>query len=496
MKLFSPHRPLTRGMVILISAMLLLSNIFTSAMAADFDLPDFGDASGSIMTPEQERRLGQAFMRYINQKMQIADDPLLISYIEALGAKLVVNSDGAGQSFNFFLVDDPVVNAFAGPAGNIGVNTGLILTTESESELASVIAHEITHVTQKHLARTFDMAEGMGIAGTAAIIAAVILGAASKNSNIGRAAVAGTQAGMMQRQINFTRENEKEADNLGMQILASSNFDPRAMPTFFMRLGRVNMANEGHQLPEFLQTHPITKNRIAESMGRAETYPYKQYKDSKGYLLTHAILRERKFNSPRQAIQFFQKTLDDGRYRSAEAAKYGLVRAMTRAHDYQGALNQVNQLLAKDGNNIHYLIAKAEILNQTKQLKQALSVLKRGLQAHPNNYPLSVHYANILMRSGQASKAEQLLDSMIKVRHDDASIYKLAAVAAGKAGHTSQGHYYLAEHYYLSGDLSSARQQLEVALNNSKNDLYLNAKMAARLKEIKEEYVEQEQRNR
>jgi predicted Zn-dependent protease len=474
-------------MVIFISLMLLLSNIFTTAVASDFELPDFGDPSGSIMSPENERRLGQAFMRSVNKVMKVETDPLLISYIESLGARLAANSGEASLPFSFFLVRDQVVNAFAGPAGNIGIHTGLILTTETESELASVVAHEIAHVTQKHLARTFDMAQGMGIASTAAIIAAIVIGAAAKNPDVGRAATVGVQAGMMQKQINFTRENEKEADNIGIKILANSRFDPRAMPTFFMRLGKVNMAYESHQLPEFLRTHPITKNRMADAMGRAETYPYKQYKDSKDYLLTYVTLRERKFNNPKQAIQFFSKTLKEGRYRNADAHRYGLTRALIRAHKYQDALKQVNLLLSKDRNNVHYLITKAEILNKTKQIKQALSILSKSLRIHSGNYPLTIHYANTLMHNGNASKAEKLLEKLIKIRPHDPTVYKLAAIAAGKAGHNSQGHYFLAEHHYLSGDLTSAERQLEIGLNNRSNSYYLNAKMAARLKEIKQE---------
>jgi predicted Zn-dependent protease len=340
------------------------------------------------------------------------------------------------------------------------------------------------------------MASGMGLASTAAIIAALVLGAASKNSDFGKAAAVGVQAGIMQRQINFTRENEKEADNIGMKILAESKFDPRAMPTFFTRLGKVNMAYETYQLPEFLRTHPITKNRMAEAMGRAESYPYRQHRDSKDYLLTYITLREQKFKNPGQAINFFQKTLSEGRYRSKEAHRYGLTLAFIRAHRYQDALKQINLLLANSPNKPHYLIAKAEALYQSKQRKQALTVLKKGLNAHPGNYPLSVHYANTLMHSGQASKAEKILDKLIKIRPHDPTIYKLAAVAAGKAGHNSQGHYFLAEHHYLTGDLTSAQRQLEVALNNPSNNYYINAKMAARLKDIRQEKNELKKRRR
>jgi predicted Zn-dependent protease len=340
------------------------------------------------------------------------------------------------------------------------------------------------------------MAEGMGLATTAAIIAALVLGAASKNSDVGRAAAIGVQAGMLQKQINFTRENEKEADNIGIKILAESNFDPRAMPTFFMRMGKVNMAYESNKLPEFLRTHPITKNRMAESMGRAEAYPYKQYRDSNDYFLTYITLRERKFNNPGQAVNFFRKTLAEGRYRNVDAQRYGLARALLRAHKYNEALKQINKLLAKKPNKVHYLVTKAEILYKTKQIKQALNVLKKGLRSHPGNYPITIHYANILMHSGQPTKAEKILEKLIKIRPHDQTVYKLAATAAGKAGHNSQGHYFLAEHYYLSGDLTSAERQLEIGLNNRSNSYYLNAKMAARLKEIKQEKTDLKRRKR
>lgn len=476
--------------------MLLLMNMFTSALAADIELPSFGDPSGNIMTPAQEHRLGQAFMRSVRKSLDIVSDPLLISYIESLGASLVSNSGDASQPFSFFMINNPEVNAFAGPSGYIGVFTGLILTTESESELASVIAHEIAHVTQKHLARAFDIADSMGIPSAAIMLAAILLGAASKNSNVGSAAAAGVQASLMQQQINFTRENEKEADNIGIGILADANFDPRAMPVFFERLGKVNMAYDSHQLPEFLRTHPISKNRMAESLGRAASYPYKQYSDSKDYLLTYTILREQKFQSPNEAVNFFRKSLSDGRYRSAEAQRYGLARALIRAHDYKGALQQIDQLLQKDPQRVHYIIAKAEIYSQEGKPKQALQVLKNGLNTHPDNYPLTTYYANVLMDSGKATEAERILDNLIQTRPSDPSIYRLAATAAGKAGHNSQGHYFLAEYYYLSGELEPAQHQLEIALNNSRDNMYLSAKMAARLKDIKQEISDLKQSRR
>ncbi|MCP3670441.1 MAG: M48 family metallopeptidase [Gammaproteobacteria bacterium] len=494
MQIFSPHTSHARGMAIFISTMLLLSNLLSTAIAGSIELPSFGDPSGRVMTPTQERRLGQAFMRNVRKSLKVVSDPLLNSYIESLGMRLVSNSSDANQPFSFFLVDNKEVNAFAGPAGNIAVFTGLILTTESESELASVVAHEIAHITQKHLARTFDSAERMGIPTAAIMLAAVILGAASNNSDVGAAAAAGIQAGLIQQQINFTRENEKEADRVGINILADSKFDPRAMPTFFTRLGKVNMVYDGHKLPEFLQTHPISKNRMADTLGRAATYPYRQYQDSKEYHLTRAILREQQFNDPNQAVKFYSKTLAEGRYRNAQAQRYGLVRALIRTHKYQEAMKHINLLLNKDRSSVHYLTTKAEIYSQTSRPKQAIKILQKGLKLNPDNYPLTTYYANALLHNGQAAKAERILEQLIKRHPQDTTLNKMAAMAAGKAGHIAQGHYFMAEHYYLSGDLESAQRQLEISLNNSRNDFYISAKMAARLKDIKQEISDLKQR--
>ncbi len=493
MQILSPKTLQARAMAVFISVMLLLSNITSVAIARNFELPSFGDPSGRVISPTQERRLGQAFMRSVRKSMKIVSDPLLISYIESLGRRLVSNSGDANQPFSFFLVDNQEVNAFAGPAGNIGIFTGLILTTESESELASVIAHEIAHVTQKHLARTFGAAESMGISSAAILLAAIVLGAAS-NANVGAAAAAGVQAGLAQQQINFTRENEKEADRVGIRILADSDFDPRAMPAFFTRLGKVNMVYDKQKLPEFLRTHPISKNRMADTLGRAEAYPYKQYPESTDYHLVRTILREQKFKNPKQAVNFFKKTLAEGRYRNAQAQRYGLARALISARKYKEAMKQINLLLKKDSNKPHYLITKAVIYRNTANPKQALKVLQRGLKRNPGNFPLTLHYADILLQSGQAAKAERILEKLIKIRPHDAGLKKLAAMAAGKAGHISQGHYFMAEYYYLSGDLESAQRQLEISLNGSRNDFYLSAKMAARLKDIKQEIADLKQR--
>ncbi len=488
------HRRHGKQLINLLTALIFSSMIATASLAETSTLPEMGDSAGSLMTPTQERRLGQAFMRRVRNAMPIVSDPFMSSYIESLGRRLSSHSGDSGLPFHFFLVEKQDINAFAGPGGYIGIHTGLITTTESESELAAVMAHEISHVTQHHLMRTFQMADNMSLATTAMVIAAVVLGATTDNGDLGMAAATGVQAGMLQRQINFTRANEKEADRIGIRITADAGFDPRAMPAFFHRMGKANRLYDTGQLPEFLRTHPVTTNRIADSMGRAEKYPYKQYPDSVEYHLIRATIREQKFKDPRAAVKFYRSGLHDGRYRNAEGQRYGLVRALLRAREYQAAKSELNRLLQKDPRRTHYIALKAELAYRSGNPKQALQILRDGLKMHPNNYPLTVYYADLLLELKQARKAQLILEKLLKKRPMDAELQRMAARAAGDAGHTSVGHRYMAEYYYLNGDLQAAAQQLEIGLNDKQTSYHHSAKMAARLKQIRQEIIDIESR--
>jgi predicted Zn-dependent protease len=486
----------SRSLVSLVLSAFLFTPAVPVSAADDVALPEIGDPAGGYMTPAEERRLGQAFMRQIRNNMTIVSDPLMKSYIENLGERLVVGSEEAAQPFTFFLVDDSRINAFAGPGGYIGVNTGLILTTESESELAAVVAHEIAHVTQKHLMRTFQMAENMSISTAAMVMAALVLGAATDNSDAGIAAAAGAQAGMLQRQINFTRSNEKEADRVGIRISSKAGFDPRSMPAFFERMGKANRYYDIKELPEFLRTHPVTTSRIADSRNRAESYPYKQYPDSYEYHLLRATIRERQFKNPNEAVQFFQSSLAEGRYRNEEGQRYGLVRALIRARKFQRARGELDKLLRKHPSRIHYLVLEADLLRKSGQPKKGLRVLKDALALYPDNYPISIYYTETLLELGRPADAQRLLEKLQRTRPQDAELYSLLARAAGDAGQVNQGHQYMAEHYYLDGNLESAAQQLEIALRDKSISYYRSAQMAARLKEIREELAETKNRGK
>jgi len=467
--------------------LLLLSTLPTLISAGDdYHLPEIGDSSGSILTPAQEQRLGQAFMRSVRNHFPVVSDPLIADYIQSLGEKLASNSSAAGQKFSFFLINDPVVNAFAGPAGHIGVFSGLVLTTETESELASVIAHEIAHVSQKHLLRTFDDASRMNLPMAAISLAAILVGG---GSDLGAAAAMGLQAGMIQHQINFTRANEHEADRIGINTMADANFDPRAMPVFFERMGRATRFY-GSTLPEFLRTHPVTATRVADSRGRAEVYPYKQYPADIRYYLLRATLREQQYENPKDAVHFFRETLTDGRYRSKAAQRYGYVLSLMRAKDLGLARTELDQLIKQHPNQIAYQLLNARLHTQSGHPEIAVSVLKMALNKTPDNYPITMAYAQTLIDNRNPTTARNILERIAPYRPQDAALYKLLAQATAEAGDTNQAHEYQAGYYYISGRLEQAKQQLEIALQEKNISLFRGERMSAQLKQIQSELVE------
>lgn len=470
--------------------LLLLLGLTPAGHSQGFNLPEMGDPSGNLLSPAEDKRLGQAFMRSVNRSMKVITTPLLTAYIQSLGDRLVEYSNMPGRSFHFFLVDDPTVNAFAGPGGFIGVNTGLITTSQSESELASVVSHEIAHVTQNHLVRTFNAVRQVSLPATALAIAAVVLGAATDNMEAGLGAATAVQAGVAQRQINFTRAHEEEADSLGIQTLAAAGFDPQAMPTFFERLGESSRLYDSGQLPEFLRTHPITSNRIAEARSRADQYPYRQRADSLNYYLLKATLKALSFKSSKQAVIHFRDTLSTRRFRNEEGQRYGYALSLIGNRQYKEAQEQLDVLLKKRPDQIAYIVAQALLFKDSKRPEQALKVTREGLELHPGNYPLSVFYAQLLLDHGKAKEALKLLEKQLAGRAQDQTLFELLAQAAGDSGNESLGHQYLAEYYYLSGALEPAIQQLEIALrDDSANDFRL-AKLTARLQEMKEELAE------
>jgi len=365
-----------------------------------------------------------------------------------------------------------------------------LLTTETESELAAVVAHEIAHVTQQHLLRAWESTSQMSIPSAAILLAAIALGAAVGGDAAAAAAVGG-QAALMQQRINFTRANEKEADRVGIEILASSGHEPRAMPTFFSRMGKATRVYAS-KLPEFLMTHPVTTSRTADALGRAEQFPYRQTPEDMRYHLVRMYLLQRQIDQPDDAIRELSLMLEDGRYRNEAAVRYGIAMAQLRANRPEEAMAALDQLLAKHPDSIEFIVARAQAAAQRDNKAVALRSLDRALERNPGSYALNIAYAEAALGFGEPALARKRLERFLDFRKDEPRVYQLLSRAAGDLGEQSKGHEFLSEYFYLTGDLKSAILQIEIALKDPQLNFYESSRLESRLARLRDEQSEED----
>jgi predicted Zn-dependent protease len=488
-----PMLSIARRITPLLTAGLIL--LSSSSQAEEINLPELGSPSDQYLTPLDEQRLGREFMLSVRKSATVLDDPLISEYIQGLGEQLLKKSDAASQSYTFFVLDDPSINAFAGPGGYIGVYSGLILATQSESELASVIAHEIAHVTQKHLLRAFDAANQMSGKTAALLLASILVGVAG-SPDAGIAMATSAQAGAIQEQINFTRSNEEEADTVGIQMLADADFDPRAMPLFFERLTHATrLYSTG--IPEMLQTHPVTTNRIADALGRAETYSYRQYPGSLRYYLTREALRVRQFSDPKEAVKHFSSGLDEGRHLNEEAHEYGYALALIADNQFAAADTILQKLLKQNPQQMEYVLATSDVARKQNQPDKSLRLLDTYYSLMPENYPLSVAYVEALMEAKKYETARLAVARAISLRNNNPRLYRLAGKVEELAGNPTESHRLLAEAYVAEGQLRPAMQQLEIALKKvDKSDFQETSKLESRLAKLKEAVEKEEKEDK
>lgn len=452
--------------------------IWTNAVADE--LPDLGDVSSAVITPAQERRLGESIMRQIRADPAYLDDPEVSDYLNAVGYRLVGSSPDPAGPFEFFCVRDNSVNAFALPGGFVGVHSGLLLVAQSESELASVLSHEIAHVTQHHIARVIAGQQKAGLASMAALAVAIL--AARSNSDISQAAIVGAQAGMIQSQLNFTREHEREADRIGLQILDKSGFDVHAMPVFFERLQKATRVYESNA-PSYLRTHPVTYERIADVQSRIQGTPFRQVPDDIDFQLVRARLTATEGN-PRDTAANFSRLLNERKVSSEVAARYGLVVALLRAGDAPRARKELATLQSLKSRSPMIDALAAQTLIAGGELEKGLAAYREGLRANPGRRALAYGYADALINARRANEAVDYLSTKLDTRSADPKLYELQARGYAATGKRLQQHRALAEAYALRGNLTGAIEQLQIAQKAGDGDFYQQSSVEARLKEL------------
>lgn len=458
-----------------------------SPCAMSDGLPDLGDVSQTVLTPLQERQIGQQSVMQIRASKQFFDDAEINDYLNQLGSRLVENSAEPSLGFEFFALDDYSINAFALPGGFIGVNTGLLLTAQSESELAAVLSHEIAHVTQHHLARMVAGQQNDSLASMAALAIAIL--AARNNSQASQAVLTGMQARTMQKQLDFTRTHEQEADRIGLDILQKSNFNVYAMPEFLDRLQKATRLLEGNA-PNYLRTHPITSDRIADIANRVQKQPYRLIPDSLDFQLTRAKLIAMQ-KTPPDGIAYFGDALGAQKYGNPIAQRYGLVSALLRNNEIRRATEELATLRKQAQNDS---LAKRDPMIETLagRVKRAaendagtLEFYRAAVQNFPQHRALIYDYADLLLNSSHADTAVKLLTEQL-VRHpSDTTLYSLQARSYAMLGKRFEQHQAQAYSYAWQGNLHAAVEQLELA-KQAGGSFYQLSMIESDLRELRE----------
>jgi predicted Zn-dependent protease len=446
---------------------LLLAFLITLPPGMADPLPDLGESSRQYLTDKQEKDIARSIMRDIYSSPLYLADAEIETYLNDLGARLAAESSASGRILTFFAIRDPSINAFALPGGYIGVHTGLIQSAENESELAGVLAHEIAHISQEHLSRMIAQQDRSYLPSLAALAIAVL--AARSNANLGSAAIATAQAVSVQSQLNFTRENEREADRIGLDILSGADFDPRGLSSFFNRLQRANRLYDNNA-PDYLRTHPLNSQRIADIDNRLEQVPYKQVRDSNEFYFVRARLAAMDGTAD-EAVSRLQDQVRHKKTPLEAASRYGLALALARQNKYAEAEKEL-ALAIKAGESPMLLNLRAELKARTGDTKQALNFYQSAIARHSQYKPLIYGYGNTLILAGQPQRAVDFASAQVNLWPDDARLWKLLAHAHAALGHKLASHRAEAEALAAQGNLGAAVEQINIGLKAGDGDFY------------------------
>jgi predicted Zn-dependent protease len=452
------------------------------------DLPDLGEVSRVALSESKEDQVGREIMHEIRDSSDFLDDPVTVDYLNALGEQLAAVSPDPSRHFEFFVIQDPTINAFALPGGYIGVHTGLIDAVRNESELAGVLSHEIGHVVQKHIARMVDAQKTSGLISMLALAVAIL--AARSDSQVSQAAIVGSQAASVQSQLNFTRGNEREADRVGLQIMSASGFSPQAMATFFQRLQSESRLDDSNA-PAYLRTHPLTYERIADMQNRLAGMPYRQHADSQEFTFVKARIEA----SEGDAFDAMRKFEARAKNSPSLGAWYGLARAALRANDPRRAREAFHQLeLMGAGNSPLATMLNAEIMQAEKRPNDAIALLGGSLDRDSGYRPLVYQYAQYLLLANRAKEALAFLTDQQRIWQSDARLRALQAQAYQALGRPAQAHLAQAESYALLDKTSAAIEQLQLAQKSGNADFYTLSIIDARLRQLKQKHLSEQEK--
>lgn len=445
-------------------------------------LPSLGDAGASLLSSEEERQLGQQFMRNVRQRFTLLDDPLANQYLQNLADRLLSQYNDNQNEIAVFIVDDPNINAFAGPGGHIGIHSGLILAARTEGELASVLAHEIAHVLQRHLVRRFEVSQRQSLQSMGAIIAAILLG--GSNSQVSEAILTGAIAGNVQQQLSYSRTHEQEADRIGLELLARAEFDPRAMTAFFSTLQKHKPVSDG-KVPEFVLTHPLTSSRIADTDNRAQAYPEVIASTDDLFRLNQVRIAAGEKQQSRALATFSQRLQTPAS--SQQTRDYSQALDELHQGDYQQARSIMTRLVNNNPHRLHFYYSAAEIELADSQAESAQQILKKILKLYPGNIPLTALHAKTLLQLKKPDEAFKLLKETLRQNSTHPELNTIYAQAAMESQHHSEAYRILAELQYSEGNFHQAINYLEQAISSATITPYEKLSLESRLAVLKKE---------
>ena len=466
-------------------AVLLCLAILPRAFAQN--LPELGEGSSAVLSPQVERKIGEGIMREIRaREPSYLDDPEIGDYLNQLGSRLVGAAPGARQEFLFFGIRDPSINAFALPGGFVGVHTGLLTAADSESEVAGVLGHEIAHVTQRHIARQLGTQQQMAIPSLVAMAAALLLG--RSRPDLAQGAMMAAQGAVVQTTLSYSRDFEREADRIGFQTLDAAGFDVRAMGSFFEKMQRSTRVMDDGSVPGYLRSHPVTTERIADAQSRAANVRYRQRPDSLDFHLVRAKLRAES-GDPRDAVTEFAAVVSDQRYANETAARYGLAVALLRYKRVADAQAELAKLGERTNESPMFFMLAARIRQAQGKGAEALAILKDGAARWPDRRSVVYAYVDALTAQGRADETLAVIEPQLRLYPRDDRLHEMEAKAFAALGKRLRQHQAQAEVYALRGSLPAAIEQLQLARSAGDGNFYELSVVEARLKQLRDEHA-------
>tara|TARA_R110001583_G_scaffold46761_9_gene146554 strand:- start:3597 stop:5063 length:1467 start_codon:yes stop_codon:yes gene_type:complete len=477
-----------KPLLISIALTIIIANIFTFDVKASEQnnrnkLPEIGISGFSVLSLDKERQIGDAMMRQLRASQPVIQDPVLIEYINHLGNQLVKNAQDVNYAFEFFLINNNELNAFAFFGGHVGIHSGLLTTADNESELASVIAHEISHVTQRHLARRLESQSNTQTLSMAGMVSGILL--ALVNPSVGMAALSASMAASQQASLNYTRGNEKEADRVGIALLAKSNFDPQGAPSFFGKMSE--KYRYASKPPAMLLTHPLPESRVAEARQRAHNYPIRQLAPSLNFELAKSRIQARYQGNAQDNIVYFKQQLRKQNYSLQAGANYGLALSYFKNNDYQQAKEILESLKKEDKNNLFYIDALTDVYISLKEYDQALAMLVDLSLLMPNNQVVSLNYGNVLLESGNYEQAERVIQDFLLVNPRNFIAYDILTTIYRKQEKQGLMHITKAEVLALLGAYNKAVDELQTSYDFVEDQPLLQKRIKARILQFQEQ---------